>query len=188
MRLSGVGFDADGNLGAVSNAVSVLTQKAGWTVGAGLEGRLFGNVTGKIEYLYMDFGTISTSVANPLNATPVTLSSNSRITDNIVRVGLNYKLDPALGVYDVLAGVGAPSVYQALPYKAPSALGTPVVTSWTWAGPYLGLNAGYGFGAKVRIGDIPGDGDAAAAFRFNGLPGFFRRGQPAGNVDAGAAL
>ena len=146
VRLSGVGFDADGNLGAVSNAVSVLTQKAGWTIGAGLEGRLFGNVTGKIEYLYMDFGTISTSVTNPFNATPVTLSSNSRITDNIVRVGLNYKLDPAIGVYDVLAGVGAPSVYKALPYKAPSALGTPVVTSWTWAGPYLGLNAGYGFG------------------------------------------
>ena len=95
VRLAGVGFDADGNPGAVSNAVSVLTQKAGWTVGAGLEGRLFGNVTGKIEYLYMDFGTISTSVTNPFNATPVTLSSNSRITDNIVRVGLNYKLDPA---------------------------------------------------------------------------------------------
>jgi hypothetical protein len=50
----------------------VLTQKAGWTAGAGIEGRLFGNVTGKIEYLYMDFGTISTSVTNPFNATPVT--------------------------------------------------------------------------------------------------------------------
>ena len=146
VRLAGVGFDADGNPGAVSNAVSALTQKAGWTAGAGIEGRLFGNVTGKIEYLYMDFGSISTSVTNPFNATPVTLSSNSRITDNIVRVGLNYKLDPAIGVYDVLAGVGAPSVYTALPYKAPGALGTPIVTSWTWAGPYLGVNAGYGFG------------------------------------------
>ena len=120
VRLAGVGFDADGNPGAVSNAVSVLTQKAGWTVGAGLEGRLFGNVTGKIEYLYMDFGTISTSVTNPFNATPVTLSSNSRITDNIVRVGLNYKLDPAIGIYDVLAGVGAPSVYKALPTRLQS--------------------------------------------------------------------
>ena len=126
VRLAGVGFDADGNPGAVSNAVSVLTQKAGWTAGAGLEGRLFGNVTGKIEYLYMDFGTISTSVTNPFNATPVTLSSNSRITDNIVRVGLNYKLDPARGVYDVLAGIGAPSVYKALPYKGPVAYGTPI--------------------------------------------------------------
>ena len=146
VRLSGVGFDADGNPGAVSNAFTVLTQKAGWTVGAGLEGRLFGNVTGKIEYLYMDFGNVSTSVTNPLNATPVTLSSNSRITDNIVRVGLNYKLDPALGIHDTLAAVGAPLVYKALPYKAPAAYGTPVATAWTWAGAYLGLNAGYALG------------------------------------------
>ena len=36
VRLAGVVFDADGNPGAVSNAVSVLTQKAGWTAGAGL--------------------------------------------------------------------------------------------------------------------------------------------------------
>src|SRR4029077_6994199 len=145
VRLAGVGFDADGNPGAVSNAVSVLTQKAGWTVGAGIEGRLFGNVTGKIEYLYMDFGTISTSVTNPFNATPVTLSSNSRITDNIVRVGLNYKLDPARGVYDVFAGIGAPSVYQALPYKAPVAYGTPIEAPWTWAGFYVGGTIGYGW-------------------------------------------
>ena len=46
MRLAGVDFDADGNPGAVSNAGSVLTQKAGWTVGAGLEGRLFGGIVG----------------------------------------------------------------------------------------------------------------------------------------------
>ena len=103
-------------------------------------------MTGKIEYPLHGFGTISTSVTNPLNATPVTLSSNSRITDNIVRFGLNYKLDPALGVYDVLAGIGAPSVYKTLPYKAPTAYGTAVVAPWTWAGLYLGLNAGYGFG------------------------------------------
>ena len=146
VRLAGVGFDADGNPGAVSNAVSVLTQKAGWTAGAGLEGRLFGNVTGKIEYLHIDFGTISTSVTNPFNAIPVTLSSNSRITDNIVRVGLNYKLDPARGVYDVLAGIGAPSVYKALPYKGPAAYGTPIEAPWTWTGFYVGGTIGYGWG------------------------------------------
>ncbi len=156
VRLAGVDFDADGNPGAVSNAGSVLTQKAGWTVGAGLEGRLFGNVTGKIEYLYMDFGTISASVTNPFNATPVTLSSNSRITDNIVRVGLNYKLDPARGFYDVLAPIGAPLVYKALPYKAPVAYGMPVAAPWTWAGGYLGLNAGYAFG-KSNTDTIIGD-------------------------------
>ena len=168
VRLAGVGFDADGNPGAVSNAVSVLTQKAGWTAGAGLEGRLFGNVTGKIEYLYMDFGTISTSVTNPFNATPVTLSSNSRITDNIVRVGLNYKLDPARGVYDVLAGIGAPSVYQALPYKAPVAYGTPIESQWTWAGFYVGGTIGYGWGKSNTDTVFSDPATAGQLFATNG--------------------
>jgi iron complex outermembrane receptor protein len=144
VRLAGVGLDADGGPVTASNTRSVLTQQAGWTVGAGLEGRLFGNLTGKIEYLYMDFGTSSANVANPLNATPIMLSSNARITDNIVRVGLNYKLDPATG-YDALTGIGAPPVYKGLPSKAPP-YALPVVAEWTWAGPYLGLNAGYGWG------------------------------------------
>ncbi len=141
VRLSGTGFDADGNPGAVSNSFSVLTQKAGWTAGAGLEGRLFGNVTGKVEYLYTDFGTISASVTNPFNATPITLSSNAHITDNIVRVGLNYKLIPAMAVYAAPAGSGAPAVY-----KAPTAYKAPVRSAWTWAGFYVGGTIGYGWG------------------------------------------
>ena len=145
VRLTGTGFDADGNPGLVSNTVSTLTQKAGWTVGAGLEGRLIGNLTGKVEYLYMDFGTVSADVTNPLNATPIALASNSRITDNIVRAGLNYKLDPAVGIYDAFTGFGAPLVYKAPAYKAPP-WAAPVVTTWTWAGPYLGVNVGYGWG------------------------------------------
>ena len=168
VRLAGVGFDADGNPGAVSNAVSVLTQKAGWTAGAGLEGRLFGNVTGKIEYLYIDFGTISTSVTNPFNAIPVTLSSNSRITDNIVRVGLNYKLDPARGVYDVLAGIGAPSVYKALPYKGPAAYGTPIEAPWTWTGFYVGGTIGYGWGKSSTDTVFSDPATAGQLFATNG--------------------
>jgi opacity protein-like surface antigen len=35
--------------------------KAGWTVGAGAEVRLGGNWTGKVEYLYLDFGNVSFS-------------------------------------------------------------------------------------------------------------------------------
>ena len=60
-------------------------------------GRLFGNVTGKVEYLYMDFGNVSASINDPLNATPITLAFSSRITDNIVRAGVNYKFNPADG-------------------------------------------------------------------------------------------
>src|SRR5215470_11014162 len=114
---------------------SVLKIKPGWTVGAGLEARLFGNVTGKVEYLYMDFGTVSASVTNALNATPITFSASSHVTDNIVRAGVNYKFDPAVGGYDVPPGIGVPPIYKAPAY------GAPIAIAWIWAGPYLGINA-----------------------------------------------
>ena len=77
---------------AVSSVFSQSTTKTGWTVGGGIEGRLSGNWTGKIEYLYMDLGTVSGTVVN----TPALIGANwsSRITDNIVRVGVNYKFGP----------------------------------------------------------------------------------------------
>jgi iron complex outermembrane recepter protein len=145
VNLSGIDFDADGNPGAVSAPFSVLAIKPGWTVGAGLEGRLFRNVTGKVEYLYMDFGPVSASVTNGLNATPITLATSSRITDNIVRAGVNYKFDPAAGGYDGFPGIGIPIIYKAPPYKAPP-YGAPIVTAWSWAGPYVGINVGYSAG------------------------------------------
>jgi iron complex outermembrane receptor protein len=145
--LSGTGLDGGGNLLPVSNAASVLTHRIGWTAGGGLEGRLFGNVTGKLEYLYMDFGTVSAMVTNPLNATPVTFSSNSHVTDNIVRAGLNYKFDPAVGGYEAFANAAAPIISKGLPLKAP--FRAPVAVAWTWAGPYLGTNIGYSMG-KTR--------------------------------------
>ena len=82
----------------VAAAFSSDTTKAGWTVGGGLEARLGGNWTGKVEYLYVDLRSISggpfvTPVA-ALGGGFVSTSFNSRITDNIVRVGLNYKFGP----------------------------------------------------------------------------------------------
>jgi outer membrane immunogenic protein len=64
------------------------STKAGWTVGVGVEALLSGHWTGKIEYLYMDYGTVSGSVIN----TPAGIMANysSRITDNVLRAGLNY--------------------------------------------------------------------------------------------------
>jgi iron complex outermembrane recepter protein len=156
---SGIGFDADGNPGVVSAPFSVLAIKPGWTVGAGLEGRLLGNVTGKVEYLYMDFGTVSASVTNALNATPITLATSSRITDSIVRAGVNYKFDPAVGGYDVLPGIGIPLIYKAPAYKAPAY--APVVTAWRWAGPYLGINVGYSAG-KSKIDAVFSDATAGS--------------------------
>jgi outer membrane immunogenic protein len=69
--------------------LSTNNTNVGWTVGAGIEGVIAGNWTAKLEYLYLDLGRVSGSF------TPVvggdTSSYSSRITDNIVRVGLNYK-------------------------------------------------------------------------------------------------
>jgi outer membrane immunogenic protein len=69
------------------------TTKVGWTLGVGLEGRIVGNWTGKIEYLYIDFGTISFNAANTLaaNPSPIFASVNSHITDSILRIGVNYQ-------------------------------------------------------------------------------------------------
>jgi outer membrane immunogenic protein len=71
------------------------STRAGWTAGVGVEGRISGNWTAKLEYLYMDLGTVSagpvatTILGGPLR-TPVGASYSSHFTDNILRVGVNY--------------------------------------------------------------------------------------------------
>jgi outer membrane immunogenic protein len=67
------------------------TTRAGWTLGGGLEGSISSNWSAKLEYLYIDLGTVSSTFA-PVGVlpalTPVAFSSH--VTDNILRVGLNY--------------------------------------------------------------------------------------------------
>src|SRR5262249_44757457 len=109
--------------------------KAGWTAGAGFETHLSGNLTGKVEYLYLDFGRVSTAATNPSNSTPLAVNLESRVTDHIVRVGLNYKFDPFAAVYDPSTAANRLTLDKA-----------PIVTAWSWAGPYLGVNYGYGWG------------------------------------------
>jgi outer membrane immunogenic protein len=64
----------------------VSNTNVGWTVGAGVEGVIAGNWTAKLEYLYVDLGTVSGSFATNLVS-----NFSSRITDNILRAGINYK-------------------------------------------------------------------------------------------------
>jgi outer membrane immunogenic protein len=73
--------------GALANNFN--TTRAGWTAGGGVEGVISGNWTAKLEYLYMDYGTINNTFAGvgPL-FTPINLSTH--VTDNVVRVGVNY--------------------------------------------------------------------------------------------------
>ena len=83
------------------------TTKAGWTVGGGVEGAITNNWTWKVEYLYMDLGSISGSYTFPVNGSVSSCTStpagcfivipgsggtfSSRVTDNIVRLGVNYR-------------------------------------------------------------------------------------------------
>ncbi len=119
---------------AVSSFVS-HTTKTGVAVGAGAEVRLAGNWTGKVEYLYLDFGHVSTGATNPLNSTPLAVSFDSRVTNHVARVGLNYKFDPIGAVYAPATASTTPMLFKA-----------PVMAAWTWTGPYLGGTIGYSAG------------------------------------------
>jgi len=73
-----------------SGAFSTSTTRAGWTVGLGVEGML-PNAPGwtwKVEYLYLDLGSINGAATDPLGGV---VSWSARVTDNIVRAGFNLK-------------------------------------------------------------------------------------------------
>lgn len=61
------------------------TDKAGWTVGGGIEAALTGPWTAKVEYLYVDLGSANCSAAD------CGISTNTDFHTNIVRAGLNYR-------------------------------------------------------------------------------------------------
>jgi len=67
------------------------TNRFGWTVGAGIEAMFSPNWSAKLEYLYVDMGSISNSVVMP-TASGIPLGANvtSRVTDSIIRAGINY--------------------------------------------------------------------------------------------------
>jgi outer membrane immunogenic protein len=72
--------------------------KSGWTVGSGLESRLWNsNWSAKLEYLYMDLGHTSydliATAANPPAGHPL-FKVDSAIRDHIFRVGVNYRFGP----------------------------------------------------------------------------------------------
>lgn len=85
---------SSGTIGAALSPFSTTDTKAGYTVGAGIEGAIDGNWTAKLEYLYVDLGRVSNTFATTIPALGGgTLSSttSSRVTDNVLRVGVNYR-------------------------------------------------------------------------------------------------
>ena len=83
--------------------------KIGWTLGAGAEGVIVGNWSWKVEYLHVDLGSVTTNFATlpgcyglavcfSLNTGTGTIIHHN-VTDDIVRVGINYRFGPILGPY-----------------------------------------------------------------------------------------
>ena len=70
------------------NTFSVSQDYSGWTVGGGLEWAFADHWSAKAEYLYIDFGNGPTVAANA--AGTLSIVSN-KMTDNIARLGVNYK-------------------------------------------------------------------------------------------------
>jgi opacity protein-like surface antigen len=156
----GTGLDDMGNPGFAGNNFISRQLRAGWTAGAGIEARLAGNVTGKIEYLHVDFGSDTAPTSSPQNARPIAIDFRSRITEDLVRLGVNYKFDPYVTVYNAAAPVSKSSERSALIYKAP------MTALWSWTGYYLGINSGYSWG-RSRTEAIFNDSVAATAFATN---------------------
>jgi outer membrane immunogenic protein len=99
----GQGVNGGTILTPVSAAFSNSSVRAGWTVGVGIEGVISGNWTAKLEYLYIDLGNVSGSFITPVVGPSggfLTSSYNSHITDNILRVGVNYRFNgPVVAKY-----------------------------------------------------------------------------------------
>jgi outer membrane immunogenic protein len=69
---------------------SFSQNRTGWTVGAGTEVAFAPHWTAKLEYLYMDFGTATTSLVPVFDRI-----STDRLTVNTVKVGVNYQFSVA---------------------------------------------------------------------------------------------
>src|SRR3984893_16722172 len=120
-----------------TTTASFSNTKSGYAVGGGAEFRLWGNWTGKVEYLHIDVGgTTGTAFhfAPPVIGPLALTTTTGRIRNDIVRLGVNYKLGP-WGMTETLAPLAA------LPVKVPV---DRAPSGWNWTGFFLGANGGYG--------------------------------------------
>lgn len=102
-------FDSDytaGIIGGSSTTFSDDKKKGGWVIGGGAEWAIHCNMTLKAEYLYMDYGKIGGGAGSATDTvvlanTPQCLTTvidttadgslSTRLTDQLFRIGLNYK-------------------------------------------------------------------------------------------------
>jgi outer membrane immunogenic protein len=121
----------------VSNA---SFNRTGFALGGGVETALAGNWTAKLEYLYLDLGSVTDTfrAVDPPSFGPgpsVNVTHTIDIRDHIIRAGLNYRFG---------GGEVGPAVGPAAGFT--KALRTVPPTPYSWTGFYVGGNVGYGVG------------------------------------------
>ncbi len=79
------------------NGVNTTHTQAGWTAGVGAEAAFAPNWTAKIEYLYVNLGTgsvtCSSTKCTTFNASNGPIPVSIGLTENLIRVGVNYKFN-----------------------------------------------------------------------------------------------
>jgi outer membrane immunogenic protein len=129
-------------------AASNASNRAGWTIGGGMEWAFLPRWSLKAEYLYLDFGSVDYALScqyftcSNSPTVPYAWSARVHTADQVVRIGLNYEMvSPALG-----ADLPAPVM--------------PIATPYTWTGPTIGINGGWSGGqaqaATLSTDDPPG--------------------------------
>jgi outer membrane immunogenic protein len=71
---------------------SVVGRQSGWTAGGGLEYAFSRGVSAKIEYLYLGLGTINSAILPNPAGVATNVNVTHKLSDNIVRAGVNFHL------------------------------------------------------------------------------------------------
>ena len=69
---------------------TIARDKSGWTAGAGVEYGIAGGWSAKLEYLYVDLGSVN-GLMGPNGVPSAVIVTNHDLKDQIVRVGINYR-------------------------------------------------------------------------------------------------
>src|SRR5499433_909023 len=86
------------NVGGVSALFPPLSNTSlGWTAGAGVDVALSSNWSARFEYLHIRANDLTSSVSIPGFLGVGTAAESAAYRDNIVRVGLNYRIGPRGG-------------------------------------------------------------------------------------------
>ena len=75
---------------AVGSVASTSDTRLGWTVGAGIEGKITNNWSAKLEYLYMDFDSFRAGSFTLLPGSAIGGNVDSHFRDHVLRAGINY--------------------------------------------------------------------------------------------------